>query len=636
MLEEFGREAHRNQEAPIGTEPIALIRGMWLGGAVALAAFLRLYDLGSIPGFGYDEGTIAQLAREIIGGERFAVGIKPYFGPLLIYLIAGSYKLFGISILTTRLPVALLCSLTPIPVYFLAREVTRNWKAAAAAAYLVAASPWQIFFGRFAWDGNISPLFLTTCYFLLVAAARAEITPRRRTLLASLAFLSLGLTLNGHPYLLLPAAAATAAVVIASGRRGGHILAAAPVAALPLLPPLWYQVSTGFRIFDRFLGGYSHHFALAAPSLQRADLLERFGGYYWSLIASLNGTLLYPDLYRTAMGTGMILPPLLFAAGLGVAIIRSKRSTGLSALVAATLTALTALPLIVKTQFFEKAGHAGTFPHYLDGVYPLPYIFIAMVLFGDRARSIRLKAAAAAAAGLVALSLLHVKTSFFDYYHLSWGNGHFVGGLDRVIARVDALHVGDVPVQAMTHFTVSSSLYPQLETVTSWRVEPVEEVLFEPHPLRIKDRIERGPSIFISRGRDAHYQPVLAPTDVVSSPDGSQKWNIYLYQSPVIYVNGTDRGGTALALFAHLDQRGAAVATGVLSTKRWLFTLKGKRLTPVGRFRSGKTVRITGVADGWRPFTLTLTVPGEDRRLSFRLDDGKELFESFDGTICIY
>lgn len=625
--------------APSGSRPTRLPRLLWLGGAVLLAAALRFYQLESIPGFGYDEGTIARLGRQIVSGDRFAVGIQPYFGPLLIYLIAASYKLFGVSIIATRLPVALLSSLMPLAAHLLAREVTGRWKAGVAAAYLVAVSPWHVFFGRFAWDGNISPLFLTLYYYLLLAASRESIGARRRMLHAGGAFLCLGLTLNGHPYLVLPAAAA--ALVVFVRMRPGRllILASAPAALLPLLPVVGYQVATGFQILDRFFGGYGHHFALSATTMDGAELLERFRAYHWSLAASLNGTYLYPDLYKSVLSEGIYLPAVLFAAGLALAAWRSRRHTGDAVVTAATLAAMLTLPLIVKSQFFEKLGRVGTFTHYLDGVYPLPYILIVMLFYSDGAtrlaRRLGEKAASLAVGGLVMLSLLHLKTTLFDYFRESWGNGHFVSGLDQVIQRIDALPVGRNPVQAMTHFTVSSSLYPQFEALTDWKLEPLAETLFEPHPLRADEKIIAATTVFVSRGRDAHYQPLLSPTHVVSSPDGSQKWNIYMYTSPAIFVQGTGKDGAAIALYAHLDSRGDVRANGTVHAKERFYSLEGQRLIAVGKFRSGKTVRILGTADDAEEFVLTMNSPGEPRKLSLRIG-GREMFESFQGTLCIY
>lgn len=625
--------------APPGSRPTRLLRLLWLGGAVLLAAALRFYQLESIPGFGYDEGTIARLGRQIVSGERFAVGIQPYFGPLLIYLIAASYKLFGVSIIATRLPVALLSSLMPLSAHLLAREATGKWQAGVAAAYLVAVSPWHVFFGRFAWDGNISPLFLTMFYYLLLAAARPSIDAWRRLLKAGGAFLCLGLTLNGHPYLVLPAAAAALVAFVRTRPGRLLVLASAPAALLPLLPVVGYQVATGFQILDRFFGGYGHHFALSATTMDRAELLDRFSAYHWSLAASLNGSYLYPDLYKSILSEGIYLPAVLFAAGLALATWRSRRHTGDAIIASATLAAMLTLPLIVKSQFFERIGRVGTFTHYLDGVYPLPYILIVMLFYSDGAtrlaRRLGEKAASLAVGGIVVLSLLHLKATFFDYFRDSWGNGHFVSGLDQVIRRIDAMPVGRIPVQAMTHFTVSSSLYPQFEALTDWKLEPLAETLFEPHPLRANEKIFASPTVFVSRGRDAHYQPLLSPTQVVSSPDGSQKWNIYIYTSPAIFVQGTGKDGATIALYAHLDSRGGVRSIGTLSAMDRFWLLKGQRLMTVGKFRSSKTVRIFGTADRSAEFVLTMNSPGEPRKMSLRIG-GREMIESFQGTLCIY
>ncbi|MEW6369098.1 MAG: glycosyltransferase family 39 protein [Acidobacteriota bacterium] len=607
---------------------------LWLAGAVGLAAFLRLHALGSIPGFGYDEGTIAQLGREILGGRQFAVGIKPYFGPLLIYLLALSYKLLGVSILSTRLPIAILSTLMPIAAYMLTRELCGKWKAGVAAAYLVAASPWHVFFGRFAWDGNISPLFLTLYYYLLIASVR-----KAGIALAGAAFLCLGLTLNGHPYLALPALGP--ALIAACAARGGRLLRfslAFLLTLVPLLPPVFYQLTTGFRIIDRFFGGYGHHFALAAPAADLGAIVDRYRAYCWTLGASLNGTLLYPDLYRAGESTGLILPPLLFLLGLAYLTWRSNKTAAHRMVSSATWLGLIGVPILVKTVQLDAVGHTATFTHYLDAIYPLPYVLIAALLYSDEVarvlRGLSAEVAPALTVGILALSLLTLKTGYFDYFKESWGKGHFVAGIDRVIDRVDSLSLSSVPVQAMTRFTVGSSFYPQFASLTAWRLEPVDETLFEPHPVVAEGRLIRTPTLFVSRTREALLQPALTPNETIASPDGSQRWRIYLYLSPVIYVQGKGEE-SELSLFAFIDDHGLADGVGFLRTKDEIVRLDPAGIVPGGGPRGAKSVRVTGKAGRIEEFTMTLTRRGSERAVRLRIA-GQDVVAGFQGTVCIF
>lgn len=600
-------------------------------GAVAAAALLRLPALGSIPGFGYDEGTIGRLGRQILEGREYATGIKPYFGPLLIYLIALSYKLFGISIAATRLPVAVISCLMPIAAHLLTRAMSSDRRAGVAAAWLVAVSPWHVFFGRFAWDGNISPFFLTLFYLCIVRLVQGV---RHRLAVAAAGFFCLGLTLNGHPYLLIPASAAALIAFIFSPASRRLLVASAPIAALPLLPVIAFQVGTGFKIYDRFFGGYNHHFALAAPSMTLDSLAGRFSGYLYSLAATLNGTLFYPDLYRGHETAGLLIPPILFVAALAYAIAKAPRNLPVAIIVGALAASLLVLPLIVKTQTQEKIGRSVSFTHYLDGVYPLPYVLIALALY-SALPAIARRVPAIVTAALVVLTALHLKLWFFDYYRQSWGNGHFVAGLDRVIDRIDHPSLRVLPVQAMTAFTVSSSIYPQLETLTDWRLEPVEESLFEPHPMRNKKKLVRSPVLFVSRGRDALFDPVLAPALVLTSPDASQKWNVYIYESPAIYVRGKSTDGSEISLFCHLNKRGLVTGAGCVSAPDGLMRLEPRGVEAVGRFNNGKTIRIIGLADRRLPFELTLSRFPERRDVELTID-GRVIISSFEGTLCLF
>lgn len=113
----------------------------WLWLVVLLIAALLLFsvNLGDLPLRDGDEGTVAQVAKEIwrasasemrwlyptLGGQAYHH--KP---PLLHILIAGAYSIGGVSELTTRLPGAIFTSLSVPLLYCLSREIFRHrWAA---------------------------------------------------------------------------------------------------------------------------------------------------------------------------------------------------------------------------------------------------------------------------------------------------------------------------------------------------------------------------------------------------------------------------------------------------------------------------------------------------------------------------
>lgn len=96
-----------------------------------VALLLFCIDLGGVPLRDWDEGTVAQVAREISQGDSWRAWIhpqlwgQPYLNkpPFLHGLIAVAFQAFGVQTWTARLPGALLTA-TSVPLLFLlGREV---------------------------------------------------------------------------------------------------------------------------------------------------------------------------------------------------------------------------------------------------------------------------------------------------------------------------------------------------------------------------------------------------------------------------------------------------------------------------------------------------------------------------------
>lgn len=103
----------------------------WIGLAIA-AVFLFGVNLGGLPLRDWDEGTVAQVARELWqsppGSWRWlypTLAEQAYWNkpPLIHLLIAGVYKIGGVNEWTTRLPGALLSALSVPLLYSLGREL---------------------------------------------------------------------------------------------------------------------------------------------------------------------------------------------------------------------------------------------------------------------------------------------------------------------------------------------------------------------------------------------------------------------------------------------------------------------------------------------------------------------------------
>ncbi|MGD1941688.1 MAG: ArnT family glycosyltransferase, partial [Leptolyngbyaceae cyanobacterium] len=137
---------------------------LWLA---ALGLFCL--DLGGVPLRDWDEGTVAQVAREISQGDTWTAWLHPQLWgapylnkpPLLHSLIAAAFQNFGIHTWVARLPGAVLTA-TSIPLlYLLGREIfpTRTYAGLGAGIYLTCLP--VVRHGRLAMlDGAVTSFFI--------------------------------------------------------------------------------------------------------------------------------------------------------------------------------------------------------------------------------------------------------------------------------------------------------------------------------------------------------------------------------------------------------------------------------------------------------------------------------------------
>jgi 4-amino-4-deoxy-L-arabinose transferase-like glycosyltransferase len=159
-------------------------RNPWLQIAlvVAVAAFFRLWQIGSIPpGLFGDEATDGLDALDVLAG-RGAIFFPANFGRegLHMWLVAGMFRLIGVTPLALRLPSALAGIATALATYWLGRELVAAYRAPDGgrkakdeqsfgpdlwsflplfAALYVATSFWHVHFSRFGIRGVFTPLF---------------------------------------------------------------------------------------------------------------------------------------------------------------------------------------------------------------------------------------------------------------------------------------------------------------------------------------------------------------------------------------------------------------------------------------------------------------------------------------------
>lgn len=150
------------------------IKYFFLAGVLAVAAFLRLWHLGSVPpsltpdeaALGYNAYSILHTARDEYG--KFLPVIFKSFGDykpgLYVYLTAPSVAALGLNEFSTRLPSALAGILSVYLIYFVIRELFPSLEI--VAAFVAATNPYLIYFSRGAWEANVSlTLTLAGIYF---------------------------------------------------------------------------------------------------------------------------------------------------------------------------------------------------------------------------------------------------------------------------------------------------------------------------------------------------------------------------------------------------------------------------------------------------------------------------------------
>ncbi len=155
-------------------------RGLVLG--LFLAAILMMgLNLGEVPLRDWDEGIVAQVARQIWRSPPGSLGWlypttlngEPYFSkpPLVHWLIALTYSIAGVNEWTTRLPGATLTALSVPLVYWLGRELFLQPTPALFSALVYLTFLPVVRHGRLAMlDGTVVCFFL----FMLACLLRAR------------------------------------------------------------------------------------------------------------------------------------------------------------------------------------------------------------------------------------------------------------------------------------------------------------------------------------------------------------------------------------------------------------------------------------------------------------------------------
>ena len=144
---------------------------------VTLLIISRIYKFGQIPGgINQDEAMAAVDAYALAnyGTDRFGMSYPVHFtawgygqmSVLLSYLMIPFMKIWGLSVITARLPMLITSIAGALFLFLLIKQVVGN-RAGLIALFLVTINPWHFMQSRWSLDCNIFPhLFIAGLFFL--------------------------------------------------------------------------------------------------------------------------------------------------------------------------------------------------------------------------------------------------------------------------------------------------------------------------------------------------------------------------------------------------------------------------------------------------------------------------------------
>ncbi len=326
----------------------------WMLAITALAAILRFVGLGhSPPGLNQDEAIDAWNAWCLLKTGHDMTGTAwPVFyshavgdnrTTLLFYLMLPFQALFGLTVLSTRLPSAFLGTLAAPLLGFTA---ARWWgrRAGVIAMLLVAVDPWQLFLSRWAVEGCVTPFLAILPVALLTAAGLLPRVARPHAGLALLAGLAAGVATYGYWSMRLWVPAWLIVTLVLAGppvwreglrkpARGAWLAFVAGIAATfgPLMwrhvvDPAIAQRAVMTRLWEPG----------TSPAVIAGRILHRYALHFgWKFLFGSGDTY---ELLQPAVDGAMhrfMLP--LFLAGLVAAVARFRRDAAARALLALVL-----------------------------------------------------------------------------------------------------------------------------------------------------------------------------------------------------------------------------------------------------------------------------------------------------------
>jgi 4-amino-4-deoxy-L-arabinose transferase-like glycosyltransferase len=245
------------------------MRSFYIPALLAATIFISFYRLGAVSLFDVDEAVFAEATKEmVLSGDWITPtynGTNRYDKPILFYwLMAASYKMFGVNEFGARFPSACAGALLSFSIFFF----VRRYAGAETALHAAASCVLSLYFFVYS-HAAVTDMVLTLCitlslffFFLSLSVDGGESRKTGRFLYGFYLFSALAFLTKGLIGIVFPFGIAAAYMALTKGRKGMRRLLSARAAVLFLcVSGPWYIAEfavNGRDFFEQFF--MKHHF----------------------------------------------------------------------------------------------------------------------------------------------------------------------------------------------------------------------------------------------------------------------------------------------------------------------------------------------------------------------------------------